>query len=136
MLKCIFLILFFLIIAFGFVKLQYSSALTQFFYAIPTQFENTTGMVFSVDVNNKNYSWMDNGEELVSFNSNTPDTNADDTDLDLDANEYLFAIDEKIDKGTRVYMCLFTNLYMTEPQCQTDAVDLNDLARANFKYIK
>lgn len=69
---------------------------------------------------------------LIPNNNNTASTQADDTGMDLDANEYLFAIDENIDTGTRIYMCIFTPLYLKEPLCQTDAIDKDSLSRVNF----
>lgn len=104
----------------------------QFYFTIPDNFENTANLLFWIDINNRNYSWIDNGMALIPNNNNTASTQADDTGMDLDANEYLFAIDENIDTGTRIYMCIFTPLYLKEPLCQTDAIDKDSLSRVNF----
>jgi hypothetical protein len=134
--KQIYSLLLFITLALVFAHIQHVSALTQFHFAIPFKFENTTDMIFSVDINNKNYSWVDDGISLVPFNNNTSDVFADDSELDLDANEYLFAIDDEIEIGTRVDMCLFSSNYLSQPICQIDAIDTNNLARANFEYIQ
>lgn len=124
------LLLTFIILGLSFI--QESSAITQFYFTIPDDFEDTNGLIFSVDVNNKNFSWIDDKIGISPYNNNTPNTQADDTGMDLDANEYLLAIDKNIELGTRVYMCIFTPLYMEYPLCQTDAIDKDNLARVNF----
>jgi len=109
-------------------------AITQFHFTIPEEFENSTGIIFSADVNSRNYSWIDDGLELIPYGNNTPNIQADDSDIDLDANEYLFAIDQEIDIGTRVYMCLAAYTYLDQPICQTDAIDKSNLARSIFQF--
>lgn len=123
-------------ILFELLFISKSYAITQFYFTIPNKFQNTTGLVFSVEINNRNFSWMDDGVGLVALNKDMPETLADDTGMDLDANEYLFAIDKNVEIGTRVYMCIFTSSYMSEPLCQTDAIDKNHLARVNFDILK
>lgn len=105
-------------------------AITQFYFTIPTKIENATGVTFSVDTDNKLFSWVDNGTSIVAVNS-TPNVQADDTNLDLDANEYLLAIDDNMQEGTRVYMCIGLPNFR-DPICETDAVDNNNLAVASF----
>jgi hypothetical protein len=105
-------------------------AITQFYFTIPTKIDNATGVTFSVDTDNKLFSWVDNGTSIVAVNS-TPNVQADDTNLDLDANEYLLAIDDNIQEGTRVYMCIGLPNFK-DPICETDAIDNNNLAVASF----
>ena len=116
------------------VNIGQAYALTQFYFAIPEVIEDTTGIVFSVDTDNEMFSWTDNGTDIVPSN-NTHDAQPDDTGLDLDANEYLLAIHDNLDFGTRVYMCVDIPRYFTEPTCETDAIDNNRIARASFQFL-
>ena len=116
------------------VNIDNAHAITQFYFAIPEVIEDTRGIVFSVDTDNEIFSWEDNGTVIVPDN-NTHDAQPDDTGLDLDANEYLLAIHESLDIGTRVYMCVYIPDYFTEPTCETDAVDKDRIARATFQLL-
>ena len=109
--------------------------ITQFYFAIPEVIEDTTGITFSVDVDNRVYSWIDNGTDISPANNNTPNTQSDDTNIDLDANEYLLAIDDNLEIGTRVYMCVDIPRHFTQPTCETDAIDKDLLARAAFQFF-
>ena len=112
-------------------------AITQFYFAIPSEIENTTGTIFLVDTDNEVFSWMDNGTDIIPANSNTPNTQADDTGMDLDANEFLLAVKDNLDIGTRVYMCVNLTKYstnLTEEICETDAIDNDRLARAPLQF--
>ena len=113
------------------------SAITQFYFAIPSEIEDTTGTILSVDTDDEVFSWMDNGTDIIPANNNTPNTQADDTGMDLDANEYLLAIEDNLDIGTRVYMCTNLTSYsanLTYPICETDAIDKDRLARAALEF--
>jgi hypothetical protein len=110
-------------------------AITQFYFAIPEVIEDTTGITFSVEVDTKAFSWTDNGTSIVPANNNTPNTQADDTGMDLDANEYLLAVDDNLEIGKRVYMCVELSKYFTERVCETDAIDKNHVARASFQFL-
>jgi hypothetical protein len=112
-----------------------SGAITQFYFTIPDEIQDTSGLIFSVDINNRNFSWVYDETGIRPFDNNASNTQANDSGMDLDANEYLLAIDENVDIGTRVYMCIFTPTYLEESLCQTDAIDKNNLARVNFDVL-
>jgi hypothetical protein len=119
------------------VNIDNAHAITQFYFAIPEVIEDTRGIVFSVDTDDEVFSWMDNGTDIIPVNNNTPNTQADDTGMDLDANEYLLAVDDNLDIGTRVYMCANLTNYsanLTYPICETDAIDKDRLARAALEF--
>jgi hypothetical protein len=116
------------------VNIDNAHAMTQFYFAIPEVIEDTRGIVFSVNTDNEKFSWKDNGTDIVPDN-NTHYAQPDDTGLDLDANEYLLAIHDSLDIGTRVYMCVHIPDYFTEPTCETDAVDKDRIARAAFQFL-
>jgi len=117
------------------VSMKEVNAITQFYFAIPEVIEDTEGIIFSVDANNEVFSWIVNGTSIIPANNNTSNTQSNDTDMDLDANEYLLAIDNNLDIGTRVYMCVHLPYYFIEPTCETDAIDTDRLARASFQFL-
>jgi len=110
------------------------NAATQFYFAIPEVIGDTTGITFSVDTDNKIFSWKDNGTDIIPSNR-TNNAQPNDTGMDLDANEYLLAIHDNLDIGTRVYMCVDLPYYFAEPTCETDAIDKDRIARASFQFL-
>lgn len=115
--------------------MQQANAITQFYFAIPRVIENTQGIHFSVETDDGIFAWIDNGTDIIPANNQTSNTKADNTNIDLQANEYLLAIDQNLKIGTRVYMCVDMPRYFTEESCQTDAVDNNHIARASFQFL-
>jgi hypothetical protein len=99
-------------------------------------FEIQQAMVFSIDIHNNDYSKVGKVICLISFNNNTLQIFAYDIGLDLDANEYLLAIDDEIEIATNCDTRRFSSNYLTDPICQIDAIDINNLARANFESIQ
>jgi|1185.fasta_scaffold34061_3 hypothetical protein len=112
---------------------QQANAITQFYFAIPKGIKDTKGVTFSVNVGSKLFSWIDNGTSLIPTGKNTFDTQPDDTNIDLQTNEYLLAINKNLAVGTRVYMCIHIPSSSEEQICQTDAIDNHHLARVSFK---
>jgi hypothetical protein len=130
-------ILFMTVVTLLCVNIDNAHAITQFYFEIPSEIENTTGTIFLVDTANEVFSWRDNGTDIIPANNNTPNIQADDTGMDLDANEYLLAVEDNLDIGTHVYMCVSLTNYsttLTEPICETDAIDNDRLARAALQF--
>jgi len=83
------------------VNVSNAKAITQFYFAIPNVIKDTAGITFSVDADSKVFSWIENGMGIVPANINTPIVEARGKNIDLDANEYLLAINDNLDIGTR-----------------------------------
>jgi hypothetical protein len=126
------LVFIFIIISVDLSLMREINAKTQFYFTVPADYPEDAILLFSVGIENKNYSWISNKTGINPLNNNTANIQADDSGMDLDANEYLLAIEENIDVGSRVYMCIFAPAHLNESLCQTDVIDKNNLARANF----
>lgn len=116
------------------ILVQQVNALTQFYFAIPRVIGDTKGITLSVYIGNRVFSWVDNGTDITPSN-NTPNIQPDDRNIDLQENEYLLAINDNVDIGTRVYMCVDFPRYFADPICQTDAIDKHHLARSAFQFL-
>lgn len=114
-----------------------SLALTQVYFSIPDVVEDLYGITFSIesfDNNPLEISWTHNGSKFVADNT-TNSANADDSSLHLDNNDFLLAIENTLDIGTRLYICVDIPYPIEQYDCQWDAVDKNNTAYAEFDFF-
>ncbi len=115
-----------------------ANAITQFYFAIPTVITDLKEITFSVDINDDNnfhsVSWTYNGSSFIP-NHGTKDHEPNYKNLHLHDNNFLLAIDENIDPGTRLYMCVNIPYPLEQYECQWDAVDKENTGYAEFDFF-
>jgi hypothetical protein len=114
-----------------------ASAFTQFYVALPDIIDDLTGITISVEVSDyKNFpvvSWTHDGSIFVPDNKTvTVEPKYD--QLHLDNNDFLLAIIDSIDPGTRLYICVDVPYPNEQYECQWDAVDKNQTGYAEFDF--
>ena len=113
-------------------------ALTQFYFAIPSVIQELTEITLSVEINdNDNFqvvSWTHNGSSFIPDNKTVP-AEPDYSNLHLDDNDFLLAINNDIPPGTRLYICIDIPYPYEQYDCQWDAVDINSTGFAEFDFF-
>jgi hypothetical protein len=126
---------FIFIIYFG-MMIDTSFALTQFYFSIPDVVQDLQGIKFTVipsDGNMDVVSWTNNGTIFLPDNK-TSATIPNYDNLHLDNNDFLLAIKQNIDIGTRLYMCIDLPYPFDQYECQWDAVDKRNTGFAEFDF--
>lgn len=112
-------------------------ALTQFYIALPDIIYDLNGIVLSVEISDyKNFpavSWTHNGTMFVP-DKGTFVVEPKYGQLHLDNNDFLLAINDTVDPGTRLYMCADIPYPSEQYECQWDAVDKNQTGYAEFDF--
>ena len=118
-------------------NLNEANALTQFYIALPDIIYDLSGITLSVEIsdykNSPIVSWTHNGSAFVPDNG----TNVAEPNyglLHLDNNNFLLAINETVDPGTRLYICADVPYPKQQYDCQWDAVDKNQTGYAEFDF--
>jgi hypothetical protein len=112
-----------------------AEAKTEFYMAIPDIIQDLDGVTLSVEIHDENnfhtVSWNHNGSTFIP-NNMTIATEPDYHDIHLDNNDFLLAINDVIEPGTRLYMCIDIPYPVDQFDCQWDAVDKNNRGFAEF----
>jgi len=113
-------------------------ALTQFYFAIPSVIQDLKGIILSVEIHdNDNFrvvSWTHNDSSFVPDNKTVP-AEPDYSNLHLDDNDFLLAINDYIQPGTRLYICIDIPYPYEQYDCQWDAVDRDSTGFAEFDFL-
>lgn len=110
------------------------SAITQFYFAIPDVIEDLQGITFSVEIGDHDVvSWTHDGVSFIPDNR-TMDARPNYTNLHLDNNNFLLAIEDDVQPGTRLYMCATVLFPSEQYDCQWDAVDNDNTGIAEFDF--
>lgn len=116
---------------------NYASAFTQFYVALPDIIYDLTGITISVEVSDyKNFpvvSWTHDGSTFVPDNK-TAAVEPRYDQLHLDNNDFLLAINDSVDPGTRLYICVDIPYPNEQYECQWDGVDKNQTGYAEFDF--
>lgn len=113
-------------------------AVTNFYVAIPDVVQNLKGITFTVETSdNGNYtyaSWTNNGSYFIPDNQ-TLTVEPTNNRLHLDNNNFLLAISNNIDIGTRLLICATLPFPFDQRDCQWDAVDKQSTGYAEFDFF-
>jgi hypothetical protein len=111
------------------------NAITQFYFAIPDVIEDLKGITFSVEIGDYDaVSWTHSGSSFIP-DSSTMAARSNLTNLHLDNNDFLLAIEDDVQPGTRLYMCASIPYPLEQYDCQWDAVDKDKTGRAEFDFF-
>lgn len=121
----------------GAMNMETVHAITQFYFAIPDVITDLDGITFSVetfdDINYDSWVWSHNGSYFIPLNytlSAPPLIN----DLHLDNNDFLLAVPEDTEIGTRISGCISIPTQNEQFDCQWDAIDKNHTAYFEFDF--
>jgi hypothetical protein len=113
------------------------NALTQFYVALPDIIYELYGTAVSVEIfdpeDSSVVSWMHDGSEFVPDNR-TAAVEPRYDNLHLDNNDFLLAINDSVEPGTRLYICVDIPYPNEQYECQWDAVDKNQTGYAEFEF--
>ena len=117
--------------------LNVASAFTQFYVALPDIINDLYGISISIEIsdykNSPVISWTHDGSRFVPDNRTvTVEPRYD--QLHLDNNDFLLAIKDNVDPGTRLYICVDIPYPNEQYECQWDAVDKNQTGYAEFDF--
>ena len=112
-------------------------AFTQFYVALPDIVYELYGITISIEIsdhtNSPSVSWTHNGSMFVPGNK-TVAVEPKYDQLHLDNNDFLLAINDSLDPGTRLYICVDIPYPNEQYECQWDAVDKNQTGYAEFDF--
>jgi hypothetical protein len=115
--------------------MSHAEAKTEFYIAIPDIIQNLDGISLSVEIQDENnfhtVRWNHNGSTFNPDNR-TMAAEPDYHDIHIDNNDFLLAINEDIEPGTRLYICIDIPYPVDQFDCQWDAVDKNNRGFAEF----
>src|SRR4030095_1259719 len=114
-----------------------ASALTQFYISLPDIIYDLNGITLSVEIsdykNSPVVSWTNNGSMFLP-DKTTIAVEPKYDHLHLDNNDFLLAIDDSVEPGTRLYICADIPYPNEQYECQWDAVDKNHTGFAEFDF--
>jgi hypothetical protein len=118
-------------------NMNHTSALTQFYISLPDIIYDLNGVTFSVEIsdykNSPIVSWTYNGSMFVP-DKRTIAIEPNYDHLHLDNNDFLLAIKDSVEPGTRLYICADIPYPNEQYECQWDAVDKNHTRFAGFDF--
>ncbi len=121
-----------------YINIGNAYSITQFYFTIPSGIQDLSEITLSVEIHdNDNFrvvSWTHNGSLFIPDNKTIPDK-PNYTNLHLDDNDFLLAINDYVQPGTRLYICVDIPYPYEQYECQWDAVDKNNTGFAEFDFF-